>query len=73
MVINMAEENEVQTYAIVENGIVTNLILWDGQNDWAPQEGSTPYVVLEGTVCEIGYTTADGVTYTAPVETPAAD
>ena len=28
-------------YAIVKNGIVENVILWDGVSDWTPPAGPT--------------------------------
>ena len=27
-------------YAIVDNGTVTNLVVWDGETEWAPPAGS---------------------------------
>lgn len=26
----------MQTYAIIENGSVTNVAIWDGETDWTP-------------------------------------
>ena len=28
-------------YVIVEDGVVVNVILWDGVSDWTPPEGCT--------------------------------
>ena len=28
-------------YAIIRDGIVENIILWDGVSDWTPPEGCT--------------------------------
>lgn len=32
---------EPQRYAVVENGIVINVVLWDGTTTWQPPEGAT--------------------------------
>jgi hypothetical protein len=56
----------VNTYAIVEGGIVTNVILWDGEADWTPPVGSTVNLLPEGSPVGVGYTTSDGVSYVAP-------
>lgn len=42
---------ETQRYAIIEDGVVTNVILWDGQTDWAPPEGA---VVVQSDALQIG-------------------
>lgn len=31
---------EPQRFAVVENGIVVNVVLWDGETDWQPPEGA---------------------------------
>lgn len=68
MVIDMADAI-VGTYAIVANGVVVNVVLWDGGDEWAPPEGSTAVLVPIGTFVSIGYT-YNGTTFSAPV-TPA--
>ncbi|MFP3647555.1 hypothetical protein [Paraburkholderia sp. SIMBA_054] len=52
-------------YAIVENDVVTNVIVWDGASDWTPPEGSEAVAVPDGVVCEIG-DHYDGSEFTAP-------
>lgn len=37
----------MSTYAIVENGIVANVVVWDGGTDWTPPEGSTAVKIGE--------------------------
>ncbi|MCJ8600979.1 tail fiber assembly protein [Klebsiella pneumoniae] len=32
-------ENEVKTWAVVHEGRVVNLVLWDGVSEWQPHEG----------------------------------
>lgn len=26
-------------WAVVKNGVVVNIVLWDGENDWGPEDG----------------------------------
>jgi hypothetical protein len=56
----------ISTYAIVENGVVTNTVLWDGNTEnWQPPPESTANLLPEGSpVCQ-GYM-FDGNNYTAP-------
>ena len=58
--------NPDSTYAIVENGVVTNLIVWDGDTDtWSPPEGSTAVLVPTGGFVDIEYL-YDGTAFSAP-------
>lgn len=50
-------------YAIIENGIVTNIVLWDGQAEWSNSAFATP--IPAGQNVGIG-STYDGTTWTAP-------
>jgi hypothetical protein len=34
----------IQNYLIIENNVVTNVVVWDGSNDWTPPEGSIQLV-----------------------------
>jgi hypothetical protein len=59
-----------QTYAVVdESGLVTNLVLWDGET---PYDLSPNSLVLtnEDPAAQIGGSYADGVFTPAPSETP---
>lgn len=56
----------INTYAVVENGAVTNTILWDGVSDWGPSAGSTANLLPAGSSVSIGWT-FDGTNYAPPV------
>ena len=50
-------------YAIIENGTVTNVTLWDGTTEWSPPEGSIAVACPD----EVGPGwTYDGTNFTAP-------
>ncbi|HGX4465269.1 TPA: tail fiber assembly protein [Escherichia coli] len=53
-------------YAIVANGVVSNVIEWDGESEWQPESGE---VVLVDGACGIGWS-FDGKSFKAP-ELPA--
>lgn len=55
-----------QSYAIVEKGVVTNIVVWDGESDWTPPTGATAVLVPADTFVSIGYT-YNGTTFSAPV------
>ncbi|WP_063803256.1 hypothetical protein [Burkholderia ubonensis] len=53
-------------YALVENDVVTNLIVWDGNDEiWQPPEGSQAILTSAGESVLIGYT-YDGAKFSAP-------
>jgi len=56
----------MNNYAIIENGVVTNTVVWDGESDWTPVAGSTAVLVPPETFVSIGYT-YNGTTFSAPV------
>ncbi|EHO2029267.1 tail fiber assembly protein [Escherichia coli] len=49
-------------YAVVDNNVVINVIIWDGISEWKPETGNL--VPLKGEA-GIGWTYSDGV-FTAP-------
>lgn len=53
-------------WAIVQNGIVTNIVLWDGQETWQPPMGAA-IIALNETVCDIGWL-YDGTSFSPPAE-----
>lgn len=53
-------------YAIVANGVVVNIIVWDGDTStWQPPQGSTAVAIPDGTFVNIGYL-YDGTSFSAP-------
>ena len=51
-----------KTYAVIKNNTVVNVVLWDGESEWAPDNGvAIPAAKGVG----IGWLYADG-TFTAP-------
>lgn len=58
--------SNIQTYAIIEDSVVTNTVLWDGDiTAWQPPAGSTANLLPSGSPVGVGYT-FDGTLYTAP-------
>ncbi len=61
-------------YAVIENNIVVNTIVWDGVSAWMPPDGTTVVIIPDGTVAGIGYTyDATSKAFTAPPETTGAE
>ncbi|MCW2454606.1 UNVERIFIED_ORG: hypothetical protein M2414_002345 [Rahnella aquatilis] len=50
----------MKNFAIVEAGVVTNVILWNGESEWSPEEGQTVIEVKAGVEAGIGYSIVDG-------------
>ena len=56
----------INRYAIVENGVVTNVILWDEEATvWQPPTGSTAYLLPANSPVAPKWT-FDGTNYSAP-------
>lgn len=55
----------METYAIVESGTVTNIVLWDGSADWAPPESSTAVKIADDSPVTVGYS-YNGSAFTPP-------
>lgn len=48
-------------YAVIENGIVINTVVWDGDSDWAPPNGANLVEVdTEVTLVGVGFSYAGG-------------
>lgn len=63
----------MQTYAIVDAGKVTNIILWDGDNtQWQPGKNAKAVVVPDGVRPDIGWAYASGA-FVAPPASPAPE
>jgi len=43
----------MKTYAVVKDGVVVNLVVWDGKSQWRPDEGKA-VALKEGDVVDIG-------------------
>jgi len=60
----------INRYTIVTNGVVENVVLWDGVSDWAPPAGSTANLLPDASPVAIGYT-LDGTNYAEPAPSTA--
>ncbi|NOV25880.1 hypothetical protein E5S69_20465 [Cupriavidus necator] len=54
-------------YAVVEQGTVTNVVVWDGVSEWNAPSGATVVPVEDGASVSIGYF-FDGTSYREPRE-----
>ena len=53
-------------YAIVKDGVVINVVVWDGDTtNWSPEDGTDAVPVTDGVLAGIGYA-YDGKVFTAP-------
>lgn len=50
----------MKNYALVENGVVVNVIVWDGQSSWQPPDGQTAVLVPDDAYAGIGSTYSNG-------------
>lgn len=57
--------NEKKIYAVVNNGVVVNIAVWDGESEWKPTDGIA--VLAEEGVC-IGWL-YDGEKIIKPADT----
>lgn len=58
----------MKNYALIENGSVVNVTVWDGNTEtWAPPAGMTAVLVPPGVPVSIGYA-YDGSNFAAPAE-----
>lgn len=58
-------------YAIVESGVVSNVVVWDGESDWAAPDDAVAVILQDGAQIEPGYA-YDGANFSAPVSPPPA-
>lgn len=54
-------------WAIVIDGVVDNIVLWDGSSAWSPEKEAQAVQLAEGQECGIGWT-YDGTTFSEPAE-----
>ncbi|MBB6320601.1 hypothetical protein [Paraburkholderia tropica] len=59
-------------YAIVENGVVINVIVWDGESEWSAPAGTSAIRIEAGVTAAIGYTYANGI-FSAPVASSSGE
>lgn len=53
-------------YAVVANGIVENIVVWDGDSEWSAPDGATAVpITTSGVVVDIGYE-FDGANFIKP-------
>lgn len=58
-------------YALIESGIVTNTIVWDGNTEtWSPPEGVIAVLIPPDKPVSIGWS-YDGTNFIAPIPTTA--
>ncbi|WP_258987595.1 tail fiber assembly protein [Scandinavium hiltneri] len=58
------------TYAVVSEGIVINVVEWDGESEWRPEIGEA--IQITG-ACGIDWSYADGVFTSPPLPEPTHD
>lgn len=56
----------MKNYAVIQNNIVTNIIIWDGMATWSPPQGSSLVDLTDTATPDIG-SSYDGTTFTPPV------
>lgn len=52
--------DQADIYAVVTDGVVTNVIRWDGVQPWSPPQGSAAVRIPDGTAAGIGWDYLDG-------------
>ncbi|EOW5466661.1 tail fiber assembly protein [Escherichia coli O141,141ab,141ac:H43] len=48
----------MSNYAVVVNGVVANVVVWDGDDEWSPTEGEA--ILLDDTDASIGWSYSSG-------------
>lgn len=54
-------------YAVVQSGVIVNVIVWDGVAAWSPPAGASAVSIPDGVVTGIGATYAGGVFGPPPI------
>ena len=62
----------MNTYAIIDTAttVVVNIVIWDGQPPWEPEDGQIAVLIPEGSSAGIGWTYVDGEFIAPPVSEP---
>lgn len=55
----------MHNYAVVENGSVINVVVWDGVSEWAPPDGAIAVDIPDDVPVGIGWL-YDGSTFSQP-------
>jgi len=59
----------MQRYALLDSsGVVTNIVMWDGETDWSPPEGQ---IAVQSDAAGIGWSYANG-SFSEPAQQPPA-
>lgn len=57
------------TYAIIQSGVVVNVVVWDGDaKTWSPPEGATSVIIPAGIALCVGWL-YDGTSFQSPATT----
>jgi hypothetical protein len=59
----------MDNYAIVQNGLVVSIVIWDGETEWTPGDGAQAVLIPVGLFVDIGFA-YDGSRFIAPVVAP---
>lgn len=60
-------------YAVVCDGEVTNVCMWDGKSAWDPGEGCTVHKLPDDSPAGVGWTRAGNGRFVAPKDEPAPE
>jgi hypothetical protein len=62
-------DSQATPSTVSSDGVITNVILWDGESEWTPPENATVVALEDGSSVSIGWT-YDGSNFTAPSPPP---
>jgi len=54
----------ISNYAMIENGVVTNVCLWDGETPFNPGDDITLVIIPEGSLAWIGWNWTESAGFT---------
>jgi hypothetical protein len=60
---------DISKYAVIDNGIVVNVVIWDGESDWSSPVGCSIKQLPPDSPVGVGYA-FDGSNFAPPVYTP---
>ena len=53
-------ESREAVWAVIDGGLVVNTVVWDGESDWTPPEGTTLVSLADHPHVGIGWDFVDG-------------